>query len=219
MLADKTETLNDVNRVELSAESNKMNKWNLTGCLKITSLHCGLGMPALVHFQTHASCSGFGLFDTFPVLAIWRYQTLKESHLVPRPGTQSQLGQLSPWAFIVILNTGLLSFLTEDSVHPQIFVFLIKLPQESCIWGTSYPHAYSLFCLACIWTYPVSESSALRVSFKQSHQTGSRYLPMPSLLIYSPRILSFIRGRGQDCSPPLPRQFLPAHLIHLNSQP
>lgn len=40
MLTDRIKMLNDINKMEQSAETNKLDKWNLTGCLKIISRLC-----------------------------------------------------------------------------------------------------------------------------------------------------------------------------------
>lgn len=68
----------------------------------------------------------------------------------PRAIFPSVKASPSTWAFTVILNPQLLSFLTEDNYYLWIFVFLIKTPQDSCFWLTSFRHACSLFSLSCM---------------------------------------------------------------------
>lgn len=79
MLTDRIKMLNDINKMEQSAETNKLDKWNLTGCLKIISRLCtgqeGGCLTGCISRLTHsAHCSAHSPDLPSQSYSFWRLQ-------------------------------------------------------------------------------------------------------------------------------------------------
>ena len=153
------------------------------GLAHLKALQCSpfKGFNYTERWKSHTWCSGqaprVSLFSSGLISSVPNYLTAVFPSVQASPST---------WVFIAILNPRLLSFFTEENYHPQIFVFLIKIPQESCVWGTRY---FSL-CLACVWTssfwiqclLSIFETVTSYCVVLSSYAFSSPPLPMDSLL-------------------------------------
>ena len=149
MLTDRIKMLNDINKMEQSAETNKLDKWNLTGCLKIISClcigqegGCLTGCISSLHIQLTALL----ILLTFPANLIHSegfnyHQMQKMRHLWPlsRPCTSCQLPPNHPTNIIHLLKSITIHQVTQLSLTQHV---PLSHRKSFATYRFSVPHYY-----------------------------------------------------------------------------
>ena len=123
MLTDRVKMLNDINKMEQSAETSKLDKWNLTGCLKIISHLCtgqerGFLTGCISRLTHSAHCSAHSPDLPSQSYSFWRLQLPPDAEDV---------------TFVALVQArhlkstcSTLSSLTQPPNHPTNIIHLLK---------------------------------------------------------------------------------------------